>query len=182
MIVPRALGTRSENAAHRIAVEWEDGGERRAGVFVPRRDSDSRLNTILGGRLFAGDYHPATFETDEADGRYEVRMRSDDGEASVSVAAETTDELPLDSVFETVRAASKFFRRGSLGYSPSGDGEFEGIELCTVDWDVTPLAVESASSSFFEGERFPDGTVELDDALLMEDITHEWRQRESVCA
>src|SRR5690348_4792849 len=38
--LPPVLGFASENAAHRIAVEWDQG----EGVFVPRRDTSSRLN------------------------------------------------------------------------------------------------------------------------------------------
>src|SRR5690349_9232608 len=43
---PAAVGVRSENAAHRVAVEWDgpDGVER--GVYIPRRDTDSRLNAL----------------------------------------------------------------------------------------------------------------------------------------
>src|SRR5207237_1213317 len=37
-LLPPWLGIASENAAHRIAVEWDDGGERREGVYIPRRD------------------------------------------------------------------------------------------------------------------------------------------------
>ena len=39
--VPRILGLSSENAAHRIAVVWEDSGEMREGVYIPRRDTSS---------------------------------------------------------------------------------------------------------------------------------------------
>src|SRR5215468_1075260 len=45
--VPSALGLSSENAAHRIAVEWEENGERREGVFVPRRDTSSWANVVV---------------------------------------------------------------------------------------------------------------------------------------
>lgn len=177
--VPPVFGTTSENAAHRIAVEWEEDGERRSGVYVPRRDSDSRLNTLLGGRLFAGDYHRASFDSLTAGDRYAVSMHSDDGEVSVSVAGTTTDALPDDSVFGSVAEASEFFREGSVGFSPGRDG-YDAIELCAFEWAVTPLSVESVESSFFE-EQFPSGAVAFDDALLMTDIAHEWRERESVC-
>src|ERR1051326_1862789 len=43
--LPSFLGISSENAAHRIAVEWENDGETKEGVFIPRRDTSSRLNT-----------------------------------------------------------------------------------------------------------------------------------------
>lgn len=50
--IPIAMGIGSKNAAHRIAVEWESEGETIQGVYIPRRDTDSRLNAIAGGRIF----------------------------------------------------------------------------------------------------------------------------------
>ena len=52
--LPSWLGTSSENAAHRTAVEWDDNGIVREGVYVRRRDTNSRLNSLVGGRLFPG--------------------------------------------------------------------------------------------------------------------------------
>ena len=52
--VPTALGLASENAAHRIAVEWEENGQLHEGVYVPRRDTSSWVNILVGGRLFPG--------------------------------------------------------------------------------------------------------------------------------
>src|SRR5687768_9574793 len=53
---PFPVGIASENAAHRVAVEWEDDdGRAREGVYIPRRDSDSRVNRLAGGRLFPGE-------------------------------------------------------------------------------------------------------------------------------
>ena len=60
--LPGALGLSSENAAHRIAVEWTDGaGIQREGVFIPRRDTGSLLNLVGGGRVFPGEHHSARF-------------------------------------------------------------------------------------------------------------------------
>ena len=179
--LPAFLGTGSENAAHRIAVEWDDDGETRTGVYVPRRDTSSTLTTLVGGRAFSSEHHPATFDVDESDGRYSVTMESGDGVARVHVNASIADDIPDDSVFDGVAEASEFFRNGSLGYSPSGTpGEFDGIELETDEWDVTPLAVDAAESSYFEDdERF--SSVEFDGALLMRDVDHEWQSREPVC-
>src|SRR5947207_1492248 len=47
--LPPLFGVSSENAAHRIAVEWDADGRVRHGVYIPRRDTDSRFNAILGG-------------------------------------------------------------------------------------------------------------------------------------
>ena len=60
--LPAPLGFSSENAAHRIAVEWEEQGQRREGVYIPRRDTASQFNTLIGGRLFPGVHHHARFE------------------------------------------------------------------------------------------------------------------------
>src|SRR5688572_12172314 len=37
--LPLPFGIGSENAAHRIAVEWEQDGQRFDGVYIPRRDT-----------------------------------------------------------------------------------------------------------------------------------------------
>src|SRR5262245_55615874 len=45
--VPAIFGVNSENAAHRIAVEWEQDKELKEGVFIPRRDTNSLFNKTL---------------------------------------------------------------------------------------------------------------------------------------
>ncbi|WLD93028.1 DUF2071 domain-containing protein [Alkalihalobacillus sp. AL-G] len=50
------FGLSSENAAHRIAVEWDEDGQIKEGVYIFRRDTNSFINTIAGGRLFPGEY------------------------------------------------------------------------------------------------------------------------------
>ena len=37
--LPDLVSLSSENGAHRIAVEWDEGNEIREGVFIPRRDT-----------------------------------------------------------------------------------------------------------------------------------------------
>ena len=60
--VPAFLGISSENAAHRMAVEWDSGGSHQEGVYIPRRDTSSRLNVMTGGRIFPGEHHLADFD------------------------------------------------------------------------------------------------------------------------
>lgn len=185
---PGVLGRRSENAAHRIAVEWDADGERRSGVYIPRRDTASRLNAVLGGRLFPGAHERADIETDEHDHAIDIRVRSRDGQVQVTVRGRVASSLPDGSVFEDVAAVSRFFEQDTVGYSPARSGELDALELETVDWEVEPLAVDHVTSSFFEdATRFPPGTVAFDDALLMRGIRHRWhrqprRQRSTVPA
>lgn len=49
--LPSWIGMSSENAAHRIAVEWDEDGQMQEGVFIPRRDTNSWFNKTLGGRV-----------------------------------------------------------------------------------------------------------------------------------
>jgi Uncharacterized conserved protein (COG2071) len=181
--LPLPCGLRSENAAHRIAVEWDQDGQTREGVYIPRRDTDSRLNALVGGRVFPGVHHHATFECVEEEGRYSVSMASDDGGAEIRVVGEVTDSVPPESVFSTLDEASRFFEEGSLGYSDAHtDGEFDGLELRCEGWKVEALSVSDVHSSYFsDSERFPAGSVGFDCALLMRDIEHEWHSRESLC-
>lgn len=174
--VPVALGVSSENAAHRIAVEWDTPQGIREGVFIPRRDTDSRLNAWLGGRLFPGLHNHARFELTKGGGRYDVAFTADDGSAHARVVGREDGQLPESSCFRSPAEASAFFRGGSIGWSPSHTtGVFEGLELRCHNWDVRPLAVESVESDFFNDSRlFPPGSVEFDCALVMRGIEHEW--------
>jgi Uncharacterized conserved protein (COG2071) len=183
-LLPGFLGISSENAAHRIAVEWDQGGERREGVFIPRRDTSSRLNTLVGGRLFPGVHHHARFDVEEHDGRYRVALDSDDHCTHLLVNGRAAPDLPVGSVFDSLQTASDFFQRGSLGYSATKNPDrFDGLELQSYSWQVQPLAVERVESSFFDDRTlFPHGSVEFDCALLMRGIDHEWHGRESLCA
>jgi hypothetical protein len=177
-LMPEVVGLSSENAAHRIAVEWEDEqGAPHEGVFIPRRDTNSPVNLLLGGRLFPGQHHRARFKVREAAKAVAVSMRSLDGEVAVSVAGTLADDMPGSSIFASVDDASHFFEAGYLGYSlTSRRDRLDALELHTQQWHVEPLAVDSVYSSFFSDEGlFPKGSVRFDHALLMRDIDHEWR-------
>lgn len=182
-LMPLPVGITSENAAHRIAVRWEQGGREVTGVYIPRRDTSSRMNALAGGRLFPGVHHHATFQVDEAGDRFEVRMTSRDGQADVAVSASVGDALPITSVFGSVDDASAFFESGSKGYSATSDStRFDGLELRCRNWSVTPLDVHEVYSSFFSDTAvFPEGNATFDHALLMTGIAHEWRSMEDLC-
>jgi len=170
---PKQIGISSENGAHRIAVEWEENGVLKEGVFIPRRDTSSKLNSLAGGTLFPGIHHLAKFSVDESNGAYEVKFKSRD-DTYLSINAKETKEWNNESVFDDLNAVSSFFQNGSIGYSPD-KSYFEGLELKTFDWEVSLLDVESVESSFFNNEKiFPKGSVKFDNALLMKNIEHEW--------
>ncbi len=180
---PASWGFGSENAAHRIAVEWDSNGQAMQGVYIPRRDTNSKLNSLVGGRLFPGIHHHSQFSVAEQGEQYSVTMESSDGAAKVHVTGAVAPSIPTSSVFASVESASEFFERGSLGYSDTKtDGKFDGLELECQNWRVEALQVDAVESSYFEDPtRFPSGSVEFDCALLMRDVDHEWHSRPDLC-
>lgn len=174
--LPAFIGFCSENAAHRIAVKWNDRGQRYEGVFIPRRDTDSRFNEFAGGRIFSGVHHRADFSVFETTESFTVNMQSADGTTFVKVQTHVADALPPDSVFCSLDEASRFFQSGAIGWSarPASD-EFDGLELRCREWRMTPLEIKSVESSFFANrDLFPCGSAKFDGAFLMRDIAHEW--------
>ena len=181
--LPLPCGLQSENAAHRIAVEWDDAGQTKQGVYIPRRDTNSRLNALAGGSIFPGVHHFSKFTVVETEQEFSVTMNSDDDSAKVHVAGSVSNDFPESSIFETLDEASKFFEQGSLGYSDTKiSGVYDGLELSCIDWKVETLEVDAIESSYFQdNERFPSGSVEFDCALLMRGIDHRWHSRAELC-
>jgi uncharacterized protein YqjF (DUF2071 family) len=177
--LPSFLGIASENAAHRIAVLWDDPpGVESEGVFIPRRDTGSFLNHLAGGRLFPGEHHLADFDVTDDGSKITMAIRARDGRMAVDLRAQQSDSLPNTSCFASLQESSAFFAGGSVGYSVTHDStRLDGIRLHTHDWRVHPLAVEQVHSTFFADESvFPTGSVAFDHALIMRDIGHEWHE------
>lgn len=174
---PRLLGLSSENAAHRIAVRWDDRTGLHEGVYIPRRDTGSIISHLAGGRLFPGEHQRAVFQVRDDGERVDLHMRSVDGAAEVRVVGRTAAALPSTSCFQSLSEASGFFEPGSVGYSATASGQrLDGIVLKTHEWSVAPLAVEEVYSSYFANSNlFPAGSVTFDCALVMRNISHEWR-------
>lgn len=173
---PAALGMASENAAHRIAAEWDEDNGPREGVFILRRETDSRVNLLLGGRVFPGVHHLARFDTWETERRLKIAITEADGRRLVRVAARLGEPWPVNSIFASLKEASAFFQRGSWGWSMDNGGSCEDMVLHIPSWRAEPLFVERVKSGFFDDrKRFPAGSLEFDSALLMRNLLHEWR-------
>ncbi len=176
---PDFLGLNSENGAHRFAVEWEENGIKKTGVYIPRRDTSSVINAYAGNRIFPGKHFKAKFLVREDPTDFSIALQSSDS-TRVAVNARLSSGWSKTSLFETLEIASKFFKRGAVGYSPRGSG-FDGVELHTEGWNVKPLEVSHVYSSFFEdSEMFPKGSVVFDNALLMLNIPHKWSSVKSL--
>lgn len=176
---PAFTGSRSDNAAHRMAVVGSKG----EGVYIPRRDTNSWVNALSGGRIFSGVHGKMDFKIKTVDGQYAVDITDNDKKSFVRLEATLTDILPKDSIFKDVKEVSDFFAGGNIGWSPkkSKDG-FDTIELKTFDWKMEPLSVKKEFSAFFSDEnKFPKGSVRFDCAMIMRNLKHSWISRDHLC-
>ncbi|MFJ8028184.1 DUF2071 domain-containing protein [Streptomyces sp. NPDC096311] len=173
---PKAVGLRSENAAHRIAVEWDGPHGVETGVYIPRRDTASRLNAWAGGRAFPGEHGRADFEVHETPGQVHVAFATRDGDTRVDTTVEVSDELRGSELFADLAEASRFFQGGTKGFSATRSGRhLDGMELHTDAWHVEAGRVRSVASSFFDdADRFPLGSATLDCALVMRNVPAHW--------
>ena len=175
--LPTAVGLTTENAAHRVAVEWDTADGPATGVYIPRRDTSSRLVVALGGRLFPGRHQRARFRVEEGDGTYRIEVTSRDGAVAVAVAARRSTEVMPGSVFADLDAASAFFRCAPLSYAATPDvGVFDGVALAAEGWGLEPLVLDEVRSSFFEDtDRFPAGSIVADSAFVMANLVTRWQ-------
>ncbi len=180
--VPARFGIRNENAAHRFAVQWRDGSGLRTGVYVPERHTSSRVNAALGGKLFPGLHEWARFEVSETATGVSIDFRDRHARCHVSAAAEIGGELEGSRLFASAAEASDFLRLSPQGFSPEvGTSRLEGVELRSLDWTVHPARIRHVRSSVFDDKaRFPEGSIELDSALVMREIPVEWQVIPSV--
>lgn len=175
--IPSLFGLRSENSAHRFAVEWDDSQGAHTGVYINRRDTGSLLNRIAGGRTFPGEHRRAKFRVVDDGRNVSLDMVSSNDGTHIVVAGRTADRLPENSIFSSLGEASAFFASGSLGYSATTDGTYhDGLLLQTESWEVAPFEVDLIQSSYFDNRGlFPDGSIEFDCALVMRNVAHVWQ-------
>lgn len=170
--LPNVIGTRSHNAAHRIAVVTDKG----EGVYVPRRDTNSWLNVLSGGLFFPGVHGKSNFSVRLRDDRYVVQITDDQRNKMLHIDVSVSDEFPSDSVFKNMTEVSEFFSQGNIGWSKNAKNTgYDTIALSTEDWNMTPLKVNRQRSGYFsDTKNFPVGSVEFDSAMIMRNIKHSW--------
>jgi uncharacterized protein YqjF (DUF2071 family) len=172
--LPAMPGLVTENAAHRFAVEWDDATGTHLGVYVPRRDTGSRLTAAAGGRIFPGRYQLAAFTTEEDDDHLAIAVSSRDGQVRLQVSAIAASTLD-SQLFPTLGAAAEFFRRGALGFSPAAAGGcLDRVRLEAASWAMRPMTAHIRSTLFDDPAHFPVGTCTVDSALLMRNLQARW--------
>jgi hypothetical protein len=173
---PSMLGMTTENVAHRFAVEWDDEEGTQVGVYIPRRDTDSRVTAVAGDRIFPGIHQVARFRVEELGSALQIGVESRDGTLRLSVAAQESTSV-AGELFSSLDDAVAFFRKGSLGYSASGaTTRLIGVRLESQSWDARPVRVERMVSSLFDdSSAFPKGSCTLDFGVVMHNLPARWR-------
>ena len=173
---PKSFGLRSENAAYRVAVEWDGPDGLQTGVYIPRRDTGSRLNAWAGGRAFPGEHGLADFRVHETPERIHIAFATRDGDIGVDVTVELSGQLRDSELFSDLAHASRFFQAGAKGFSATRSGRhLDGMQLDTDAWHLEACRVRSAASSYFDDpDRFPRGSATLDCALVMRNLSARW--------
>lgn len=170
-----AFGVTTENAAHRIAAEWDTADGPVTGVYIQRRDTSSRLTAALGGRAFPGWHHKARFRVEEGGGSYRVELSGAD--VHLTVAAHRSESVMTGSVFRSLGGASAFFRCAPLGYAATpAAGIYDGVALSVDEWSIAPLHLDEVRSSILDAVGVPDS------AFLMAGVSTTWRARPDLVA
>jgi uncharacterized protein YqjF (DUF2071 family) len=179
--LPKALGLRTENVAHRFAVEWDDRDGVRTGVYVPRRDTNSLLASISGDRVFPGRYGLARFSVSEQPGQLDISVHSRDRRVQIHVTATASDNVD-SRLFDTEYDAMEFFRQGRLGYSPAAHRQtLDAVSFASDRWEARPVHISHMRSSLFDNPAdFPPGSCTLDSGLLMENLQAAWTTQDSL--
>lgn len=162
----RRWGLRSENAAHRMAVEWDGPAGVEQGVFIFQRHSSAWHPVLFGGRLFPGVHRKARFRIAEDRNRYAVEMTA--GGHSLAADVEVGGDWS-STVFASVDEASAFYRAGRVGWSLAHDGEsVEPVALTADTWRIEAARLHSLRSSFFDA--LPEGSAVFDSVVVMRDL------------
>jgi len=164
--IDRRSGLRSENAAHRIAVEWDGPQGVEQGVFIFERHSSAWHPVLFGGRVFPGVHRKARFRIRESVDRYALTMQA--GAHSLDADVEVGGEW-AGGVFGSVDEASDFYRAGRTGWSLGHDGRtVEPVGLSTDGWKIEGAQLHHLRSSFFDA--LPAGSAVFDSVVVMRDL------------
>jgi hypothetical protein len=179
--MPAWMGIAAENMAHRVAVRVPGENGPLDGVFIFRRDTNCGLLAQVGGRLFPAVHKLAEFDVTDSAGHLDFRIHTDSAEADLTLAILPAPELDSaafrpSNLFESIAAASDFFRRAECGYSCTlREGTLEGVRLTTPDWQLTSVQVTEVHSAFYrDANLFPPGSIGFDSAFLLRDVRSEW--------
>ena len=171
---PEALGQTTENATYQVAVQRDEDGIAREGVYILSRHTNSRPNALAEWRIFPGAHELARFNIHECGGLHKIELQTRREDQDLKLLCRESDNWPAGSIFTDQDEAWESFRRGCPGDSPTPEMELHGrTKLHPLAWRMTPMRVDHIDAPFFRNPRlFPPGSTHLDSVLLMRDLDH----------
>ncbi|HTN79565.1 MAG TPA: hypothetical protein VMK16_07820 [Acidimicrobiales bacterium] len=168
--LPAAAGFTSQNAAHRIAVEWDQHGRKAAGTFVLSRHTSARRIAVAGDRLFPGLRMRADFDVDDRGPNVSVGFRGSDGSA-VDAEVVVDDDVGRSELFSAPQEGWRLAVRGAMTASLRRKaGELDWIDEHARGGRVRAASIERVTSSLFSAAL---GTP--DSAIVARDVMIEWQ-------
>ena len=167
--LPARAGMTMRAAAHRISVEWEDeAGGLTVGVYVPMRQTDSRMAVALGGRWFPGAHERAQVEVSASDGR--LSWATDPGGPNgyrVRVGA----TIPLDTAPSVATGPiAGACVTADIGLSPNRHGVLESARMEPDHRRVSEVEIHDADLAFLSSFK----TAQVAPSYLMADVGVTW--------
>ncbi len=151
-------GQRPEDAAHRIAMEFDDPAGVQTGVYIVRRDSNTLNNILAGGCIYPGRHNRSRFKVTETDSDIQLYCRALDASIEFEVHTRTTETFGGSKLFGSLDDAAAFYGAGA----PDGDESA---------WTIEPAAIVSARSTYFDNrDVFPAGAAVPDCAVVMRPV------------
>jgi hypothetical protein len=174
--LPGWTGFSAENMAHRIAIRFPSNGRMLDGVFIWRRETNSRLMPWVGGRLFPGVHQHADFSVKESPSTLHMDVSTQDSMANIQFTAARLVPWENTTLFQSFTEVKDFFRAGDCGFSCGHTAiQLEGLRLATNSWNMEPLRITNIKSAFYERiARHHSDQLIFDCGLLMQNVPHEW--------
>lgn len=166
--MPAFVGVRMRAVAHRISTEWDTStGGTEVGVFVPMRHTDSRLASMVGGRLFPGMHQHAAIDLIRTPAHLEWKVGEPPFDNGFGLRVRVDTQTPMVDPTPSVCATCV---DPTLGLSPDHKGRLEAAHMAPEGRDVRAVHVEELQSTFFDS--FVTATPAT--AYLMEHLGVRW--------
>lgn len=148
----------TEGAEYHFAVEFDEDGKTRSGVYVVRRESNSFSDRDIFELYYPGGPSHSHFDSVETESSILMKVTSLDDDVEIEFKGNVRTDWPEGSVFLTIEDAGDFFFSGQDAVLGSEDDI----------WTLEAMHPDVVNSTYFDcTRRFLPGSIELDNVILM---------------
>ncbi len=174
----------SEHVLYRIAVTWQQGGRRYHGMYILRHEVNTRLPIRQTRRgLFPLAAIPVTWRRMPWSGSFEWTLKNRN-RLRLEIGARLSRKFPVESVFESLEAASDFFARERAAVAPRYQKTvFANTHFLPLNWSLKPLHIHQLKTDFSQLENlFPKGSIFFDSGLIWLQMPCRWQEGPEILA